>query len=379
MKLCIITYDFPHPHHTMVNAHVRGLFGGNTSVCCWTKRGEFDRKVPVLALSEIRPGWAGWLLRPTNILVDLLCGVQKRRVFGQRKTAAEEFLKEEKVDVILCEFGSVGTALGRALLDFGVPVFCYFRGQDASEKLNSKRQVRAYRKYFPKFSGIFSVSHSLVENLARVDVVHPNTHVLPSGVDTLRFAPGEKVSGSFVAIGRLIAKKRPDITIRAFCRAAQSNKDATLTVIGGGEMQRECETIVGTEGMTGRVHFLGEQSHQTVCEYLAKSEFFLQHSVTSPSGDTEGTPTSIQEALSSGCVVISTRHAGIPDLIIEGETGFLVAEQDEVAFCARITDAMEGRFDVGKMAQNSRDYALEHLDTTKLYRQLEEIMSAEVR
>ncbi|MDJ0930821.1 glycosyltransferase [Breoghania sp.] len=201
---------------------------------------------------------------------------------------------------------------------------------------------------------------------------------MPSGVDTRRFTPREKTPNSFIAIGRLIAKKRPDITVRALCQAARSCDDATLTVIGAGEMRNECEEIVRKEGMTERVHFLGELSHQEVCEHLAASEYFLQYSVTSPSGDTEGTPTSIQEALSAGCVVISTRHASIPDLISEGETDFLVAERDEAAFRDRIAEAMSRRIDVEKMSANSRNYVLEHLDTEKLYRQLEEIMSAAV-
>ncbi len=77
MKLCIVTYDFPHPHHTMVNAHVRGLFEGNTCVCCWKERRAFDRKVSVLELNSIAPGLIGKVLQPINIISDLLGGVQK--------------------------------------------------------------------------------------------------------------------------------------------------------------------------------------------------------------------------------------------------------------------------------------------------------------
>jgi glycosyltransferase involved in cell wall biosynthesis len=55
----------------------------------------------------------------------------------------------------------------------------------------------------------------------------------------------------------------------------------------------------------------------------------VQHSVVAPSGDSEGTPLTILEAGATGLPVVSTRHAGIPDVVIEGATGFLVDEHDE--------------------------------------------------
>jgi glycosyltransferase involved in cell wall biosynthesis len=61
---------------------------------------------------------------------------------------------------------------------------------------------------------------------------------------------------------------------------------------------------------------------------MQKARAFLQHSVQALNGDSEGTPVSIIEAGASGLPVVSTRHAGIPDVIVEEETGFLVDERD---------------------------------------------------
>jgi len=61
---------------------------------------------------------------------------------------------------------------------------------------------------------------------------------------------------------------------------------------------------------------------------MRRARGFLQHSIRASDGDSEGTPVAILEAQASGLPVIATRHAGIPDVVIEGRTGFLVDEGD---------------------------------------------------
>jgi glycosyltransferase involved in cell wall biosynthesis len=66
--------------------------------------------------------------------------------------------------------------------------------------------------------------------------------------------------------------------------------------------------------------------HDKVAMMMSEARAFVQHSVTPSSGDSEGTPVSVLEACASGLPVISTRHAGIKDIIVENKTGFLVDE-----------------------------------------------------
>ena len=77
------------------------------------------------------------------------------------------------------------------------------------------------------------------------------------------------------------------------------------------------------------IEFLGAQNHSVVEREMQNARCFVQHSVVAPSGDCEGTPVSILEAGATGLPVVSTRHAGIPDVVIEGQTGFLVDEGDQ--------------------------------------------------
>src|SRR4030095_662225 len=96
----------------------------------------------------------------------------------------------------------------------------------------------------------------------------------------------------------------------------------------------------------------------------------VQHSVVAPSGDCEGTPVSILEAGATGLPVVSTRHAGIPDVVIEGDTGFLVDEGDvagmarhmiQIARNPRLADTM-GRAARKHIEQNfSKDQRIKNL------------------
>jgi len=71
-----------------------------------------------------------------------------------------------------------------------------------------------------------------------------------------------------------------------------------------------------------------------VAREMAGARAFVQHSLRAADGDSEGTPVSILEAQASGLPVVATRHAGIPEVVLDGETGLLVAERDVDAMAA---------------------------------------------
>jgi len=99
-------------------------------------------------------------------------------------------------------------------------------------------------------------------------------------------------------------------------------------MIGDGPLWDDCRELAKTLGVADSVEFVGSQPHSALQSEMRQARCFVQHSVEAPSGDCEGTPVGILEACASGLPVISTRHAGISDVVVEGETGFLVDEGD---------------------------------------------------
>ena len=68
---------------------------------------------------------------------------------------------------------------------------------------------------------------------------------------------------------------------------------------------------------------------------------FVQHSLVASDGDCEGSPVAVMEAQLSGLPVVATRHAGIPDVVLDGESGYLVDEGDVAAMAAAIAKLIE--------------------------------------
>ncbi len=132
-------------------------------------------------------------------------------------------------------------------------------------------------------------------------------------------------------------------------------------------------------GLGARVRFLGRRPHSDVRDHLARAAVYLQHSVTAPDGNEEGLPTSIQEAMASGAVVVSTRHAGIPEAVEDGVTGLLVDEHDGPGFAAALRAVVADPARATAMAEAARKRAMQKYDYRKLHAQVEQIIAAECK
>jgi glycosyltransferase involved in cell wall biosynthesis len=129
-------------------------------------------------------------------------------------------------------------------------------------------------------------------------------------------------------VGRFTAKKAPIMSIKAFQILLEKLPTAYLTMIGDGELWEDAKKYVEENGLEKNVAFMGQQKPDIILAKLQEADIFIQHSIKTPSGDSEGTPNSILEASACGLPIVSTLHAGIPEAVIQGETGILVQEND---------------------------------------------------
>lgn len=377
MRAAIATSDYHVPGETFINRHIAHLFGGDTVIVTGRFNGDdahgkpiFERRAKPPLSDMIRaPFWTAW---------NRARHKTTRLPFGHQKAALAAFLRTERVEVILAEFGTQALALAPLANELRIPIFTYFRGTDASKSLAPPRMQAAYRLMMPRLAGVISVSQFLLDNLAAHGVSHSNAHVIPSGVDVRRFAPGEKVPLSCLAVGRFVEKKAPLTTLRSFAEASANQPGARLDFVGDGPLLEQSKALAESLGVTGKVHFHGAQPHDFVREKLRTTAFFLQHSVTAADGNTEGLPTAIQEAMAAGCITVSTRHAGIPEAIDEGETGYLVAEHDAEGFTAAIQTALNAPDHAG-MSARARQVAEARFDNDKLLTKLEETIRATLK
>lgn len=376
-RLAIVTSVVGKSTEISQRRHINQLFGGETAIVCYSVQPGFETDKPMLHVTRRPPGIGpraelefgkAW-----NTLRWRASGVP----FGQVRRRVEDFLRANRCFAILAEFGHLGSSFAPVGAALGIPVFVYFRGFDASKRLASPLRVMSYKAALPRLAGYFAVSQSLLDNLAAKGIRHPNSHVIPSGVDTDLFAPAEKDPGLLLAVGRMIPKKSPLTTIAAF--AAAAGPGHRLEMIGDGPLLELARAEAARLGVAERVHFLGLQPHEAVREKMARAAVFLQHSVVDAEGNEEGLPIAIQEAMASGAVVISTRHAGIPDAVESGVDGLLVAEGDLAGYTAALASVLGDEALRLRLAKAARRRAVEKFDTRVLHRKVEDVILAAVR
>lgn len=240
------------------------------------------------------------------------------------------YLRRERVQVVLAEFGPVATGFVDACAATGIPLVAHFHGYDAYKRSTLVDYGERYQRLFEVASAIVVVSRDMASQLQSLGAPPEKIFWNPCGVDTDAFVGADPASADpiFVSVGRFVEKKAPHNVLLAFQHAIRQRPDARLVMIGDGHMLNMCRQLCDVLGLSERVRFTGALSPPEVAGYLKNARAFVQHSMRDSDGNAEGTPVSVLEAGATGLPVVSTRHMGIADVVLHGETGFLVEEGD---------------------------------------------------
>jgi glycosyltransferase involved in cell wall biosynthesis len=245
-----------------------------------------------------------------------------------------------------------------------LPLLVSFRGVDASHMLNDPRYVTSLRELFV-YAHLVVMSHAMGERLIGLGANPERTHYLPTGIPLDDFPPAERrplhektALGepiTFLQISRFKEKKGHQITLHAFKEFLPAYPQSTLILAGDGDTLPAAKTLAGELGLGDRVKFLGEIPPNQVPSLLAAADVFVHHSITASDGDQEGTPNAVLEAMATGLPVISSHHAGIPDVITDGQNGYLVEERNIPAYTNKMRAVLHDNGRIGRAAQNIRD------------------------
>ena len=240
------------------------------------------------------------------------------------------WLKEERVDVLLAEYGTTGTRLVEACKQAEVPLVVHFHGFDAHSNETVVLLDESYQRMFEYAFAIVAVSRAMVERLVDLGAPREKVHYIPSFVDPEMFvrAKPTQASLSLLSVGRFVEKKAPHLSILAFERVLHDFPNATLELVGEGPLLGASVWLARALGIEKSVIFHGKKDHSWVATAMQRVRGFVQHSVEATSGDCEGTPVAVLEAQCCGVPVVATSHTGIVDVVVSGETGFLSKEGD---------------------------------------------------
>lgn len=236
-------------------------------------------------------------------------------------------LKKHKIEVVLAQYGPAGVELMEICKKANVSLVVHFHGFDASEYDTLRIYEKGYHQMFVGAKKIIAVSQAMKSRLISLGCAEHKIALIAYGPNDLFFKNVPKfISNTFFGIGRFVDKKAPYLTLMAFYEVLKEFPDAKLKMAGSGELLNTCKNMVKAWGIQDNVIFLGVIKPEQTRIEMEKALAFVQHSVVADNGDSEGTPVAVLEAQAAALPVISTYHAGIPDVVINNETGFLVQE-----------------------------------------------------
>lgn len=332
-RICLI-HPNPGPRcETFVTAHAEGLpnvvevlYGGHMPY--FRQNGESllsPEQAAAMAPGSDGQGFSpdGRLSHPAHII---------------RSQALADFFLRQGVELVLAEYGPTGVAVMHACEVAGVPLAVHFHGYDASIRQVIEKYDLGYRRMFGQASAVIAVSRRMENDLLKLGASRQRLHYNVCGVDMRFFAPTapENNPPLLAAVGRFVDKKAPHLTVMAFAQVLGQCPEARLAMLGDGPLRETCRSLARALGADHAVDLPGDRPPQEVAALLSRARAFVQHSVTPESGDKEGTPVAVIEAGASGLPVVSTRHAGIPDVVLDGETGLLCEENDVEAYTANM-------------------------------------------
>lgn len=166
-------------------------------------------------------------------------------------------------------------------------------------------------------------------------------HVIYGGIDTSLFKPNSRALADqaalrIVCVSRLEPVKGHAELIEA-CRLLQERGvEFECHFVGDGELRSAIEEQIARSGLRDKIILHGAGTHKEVVEQLLKADVFVLATVVAASGKREGLPNVLKEAMACGLPVVASKLSGIPELVEDGVSGFLLAPKDTEALATAL-------------------------------------------
>ncbi|VEP13234.1 Glycosyltransferase [Hyella patelloides LEGE 07179] len=248
--------------------------------------------------------------------------------------AAASFVGGDDYDIIQCHLGHTGNLavfLKQIALLKG-KIVTTFHGVDISQMLIDN-DSDFYAELFEKGDLQLPISNTWKQKLIDLGCDESKITIHKMGIDLDKFEfrprlPKTKQKTRILTVARLKEKKGIEYGIRAVAIIAKEYPQLEYQIVGDGELRSQLEQLIEDLNVSNWVTILGSKTQEEVVQLMQNSDIMLAPSVTSQQGDCEGIPVVLMEASAVGLPIVSTLHSGIPELVKDGKSGFLVPEKD---------------------------------------------------
>lgn len=262
----------------------------------------------------------------------------------------------------------------------GPDYLCWAHGEDIGTARQSRELTWVMTRVYRGASAVIANSRSSARMLEALGVPPERIHVVHPGVDVNRFRPdvdaadlrarfAARSETVLLSVGRLQRRKGHDSAIAAIALLKEQGVPIQYLVIGVGDERQRLEALASISGVDDCVHFLGEVSAAELPRYYAACDVFLLPN-RDENGDVEGFGIVFLEAAAAGRPSIGGRSGGVPEAVIDGQTGVLVSGTDLDELAAAICDLAGSDRTRRQLGAKGRERACREFDWDRAARQV---------
>ncbi len=366
VRVAVISGVFPKVSETFVLRHVTGLLELGHGVDIYSDfrphGSDFPKSDAVAAAMEARTTYMDvpslktgkrFLTAPRRLIhcartnPELTLAALNPLQFGIRSLTLSQLHRlyilmrsPARYDVVHAHFGMVGDRFRFTSALWDVPLVVGFHGFDYSV-WPRQRGPDCFRRLFELATTIVVNSEHTRQRVHDLGCPPAKVAKVYASWDLESFVYRDHPRGAgqplrVLTVGRLVEKKGIDDGIRAIAHMCKVVPDVQYDIVGEGPQRVRLEALIDDLGVREKVRLHGAQPSAYVTRMMADAHAFLLPSVTASSGDEEGLGVVLLEAQASGLPVVATTHGPFPEVVLEGETGFLVPEHAPTMLAQRL-------------------------------------------
>jgi colanic acid/amylovoran biosynthesis glycosyltransferase len=258
----------------------------------------------------------------------------------------------------------------------GLPLLVTCHGNDVTSRQAFWRNLllgRRQRLLHRRAAGFIAVSRFIQNAMILRGYPRDKIHLHYIGIDVEKFKRDSSIPREPVVlfVGRLVEKKGCADLMHAMALAAREGNRAKLVIIGDGPLREELKALQETLGIDAV--FLGRRSPEEVKNWMNRAMIFSMPSVQAKDGDSEGLGMVFCEAQAMELPVVSTRHGGIPEVVLHGETGLLAEERSPGQLAEHLSTLLKDSGLRERYGKAGREHMASRFNLRSQCRKLEEI------
>ena len=395
LKVAFMVYEFPILSETFILNQIAGLIDRGCEVDIYAEcSGDRNKVHPLVEKYNLLERTYYLPELPNNLLARLVKGVKSipryarvcprqlwRSLYPFPLTDLTLSLwllhtiipnLDRHYDIIHCQFGTQSYR-GMAFRQVNAPqakLITTFRGYDISGFLRQKGE-NAYRQLFRHGDFFLTNCDFFREKAISIGCPPEKIKVNRSGLDCDRFTyqPRTLPEDGWIQItttGRLVEKKGIEYVIRAVAKLIPTYPRLRYKIIGEGPLRNHFIDLIKQLDLNENVELMGWRNETEIVETLRNTHIFVAPSVTAANGDRDAPINVLKEAMAIGLPVVSTYHGGIPELVEDGKSGFLVPEKDAIALAEKLAYAIEHPELWSPMGKAGREFVLQHYNLKRI-------------